>query len=173
MTKTDLNRQAMKTDTKKEAFSHTPLVIQRSLETVLQEICVKTNGGCIIATLMEWAPVIDHNSWSNLNVSRWKRMSGIHFVSLSEILSHSLIIFFLHTLGFWGFATSNNTPLSAFPLLILLSPPCQTGAFKRNFSSPLLTLDPLGVVREAPAAQGEWWPHRLIHHSFKLDSLDD
>ncbi|XP_028287442.1 SH3 and cysteine-rich domain-containing protein 2-like isoform X2 [Parambassis ranga] len=33
--------------------------------------------------------------------------------------------------------------------------PCngKTGAFKRNFSSPLLTLDPLGVVREAPAAQ--------------------
>uniref|UniRef100_A0A673A694 SH3 and cysteine-rich domain-containing protein 2 n=1 Tax=Sphaeramia orbicularis TaxID=375764 RepID=A0A673A694_9TELE len=33
--------------------------------------------------------------------------------------------------------------------------PCngKTGAFKRNFSSPLLTTDPLGVVREAPAAQ--------------------
>ncbi|KAM9426015.1 SH3 and cysteine-rich domain-containing protein 2-like [Pholidichthys leucotaenia] len=33
--------------------------------------------------------------------------------------------------------------------------PCigKTGAFKRNFSSPLLTIDPLGVVREAPAAQ--------------------
>ncbi|XP_053197684.1 SH3 and cysteine-rich domain-containing protein 2-like [Scomber japonicus] len=33
--------------------------------------------------------------------------------------------------------------------------PCngKTGAFKRNFSSPLLTSDPLGVVREAPAAQ--------------------
>ncbi|KAF3704358.1 SH3 and cysteine-rich domain-containing protein 2 [Channa argus] len=29
----------------------------------------------------------------------------------------------------------------------------QTGAFKRNFSSPLLTVDPLDVVREAPAAQ--------------------
>ncbi|KAM6897362.1 SH3 and cysteine-rich domain-containing protein 2-like [Xenentodon cancila] len=29
----------------------------------------------------------------------------------------------------------------------------KTGAFKRNFSSPLLTIDPLGVVREAPAAQ--------------------
>uniref|UniRef100_A0A3Q4HE64 SH3 and cysteine-rich domain-containing protein 2 n=1 Tax=Neolamprologus brichardi TaxID=32507 RepID=A0A3Q4HE64_NEOBR len=35
--------------------------------------------------------------------------------------------------------------------------PCngKTGAFKRNFSSPLLTTDPLGVVREAPAAQGD------------------
>uniref|UniRef100_A0A3B4YQK5 SH3 and cysteine-rich domain-containing protein 2 n=1 Tax=Seriola lalandi dorsalis TaxID=1841481 RepID=A0A3B4YQK5_SERLL len=33
--------------------------------------------------------------------------------------------------------------------------PCigKSGAFKRNFSSPLLTIDPLGVVREAPAAQ--------------------
>ncbi|XP_035467589.1 SH3 and cysteine-rich domain-containing protein 2-like isoform X2 [Scophthalmus maximus] len=33
--------------------------------------------------------------------------------------------------------------------------PCngKSGAFKRNFSSPLLTSDPLGVVREAPAAQ--------------------
>ncbi|XP_056153672.1 SH3 and cysteine-rich domain-containing protein 2-like [Lampris incognitus] len=33
--------------------------------------------------------------------------------------------------------------------------PCngKTGAFKRNFSSPLLTSDALGVVREAPAAQ--------------------
>ncbi|XP_070708509.1 SH3 and cysteine-rich domain-containing protein 2-like [Pempheris klunzingeri] len=33
--------------------------------------------------------------------------------------------------------------------------PCngKTGAFKRNFSSPLLTTDSLGVVREAPAAQ--------------------
>ncbi|XP_027145571.1 SH3 and cysteine-rich domain-containing protein 2 isoform X2 [Larimichthys crocea] len=33
--------------------------------------------------------------------------------------------------------------------------PCngKTGAFKRNFSSPLLTTDALGVVREAPAAQ--------------------
>ncbi|XP_031171319.2 SH3 and cysteine-rich domain-containing protein 2-like [Sander lucioperca] len=33
--------------------------------------------------------------------------------------------------------------------------PCngKTGAFKRNFSSPLLTTDTLGVVREAPAAQ--------------------
>ncbi|XP_074519597.1 SH3 and cysteine-rich domain-containing protein 2-like [Halichoeres trimaculatus] len=33
--------------------------------------------------------------------------------------------------------------------------PCigKTGAFKRNFSSPLLTTDQLGVVREAPAAQ--------------------
>ncbi|XP_069011600.1 SH3 and cysteine-rich domain-containing protein 2-like isoform X2 [Embiotoca jacksoni] len=33
--------------------------------------------------------------------------------------------------------------------------PCngKTGAFKRNFSSPLLTVDPLGVVREAPASQ--------------------
>ncbi|XP_039992138.1 SH3 and cysteine-rich domain-containing protein 2-like isoform X4 [Xiphias gladius] len=33
--------------------------------------------------------------------------------------------------------------------------PCngKTGAFKRNFSSPLLTSDPLGVVREAPPAQ--------------------
>ncbi|KAF7665402.1 hypothetical protein LDENG_00144000 [Lucifuga dentata] len=33
--------------------------------------------------------------------------------------------------------------------------PCtgKTGVFKRNFSSPLLTVDPLGVVREAPAAQ--------------------
>lgn len=33
--------------------------------------------------------------------------------------------------------------------------PCigKTGAFKRNFSSPLLTSDTLGVVREAPAAQ--------------------
>ncbi|XP_076008289.1 SH3 and cysteine-rich domain-containing protein 2-like [Genypterus blacodes] len=33
--------------------------------------------------------------------------------------------------------------------------PCngKTGAFKRNFSSPLLTIDPLGVVREAPASQ--------------------
>ncbi|KAK2884718.1 SH3 and cysteine-rich domain-containing protein 2-like [Channa argus] len=33
--------------------------------------------------------------------------------------------------------------------------PCngKTGAFKRNFSSPLLTVDPLDVVREAPAAQ--------------------
>nr|XP_020461035.1 SH3 and cysteine-rich domain-containing protein 2-like [Monopterus albus] len=29
----------------------------------------------------------------------------------------------------------------------------KTGAFKRNFSSPLLTIDSLGVVREAPAAQ--------------------
>ncbi|KAM4524140.1 SH3 and cysteine-rich domain-containing protein 2-like [Odontesthes bonariensis] len=29
----------------------------------------------------------------------------------------------------------------------------KTGAFKRNFSSPLLTIDPLSVVREAPAAQ--------------------
>ncbi|XP_072312813.1 SH3 and cysteine-rich domain-containing protein 2-like isoform X2 [Eucyclogobius newberryi] len=35
--------------------------------------------------------------------------------------------------------------------------PCngKSGAFKRNFSSPLLSADPLGVVREAPAAQGE------------------
>ncbi|XP_038591085.1 SH3 and cysteine-rich domain-containing protein 2-like [Micropterus salmoides] len=33
--------------------------------------------------------------------------------------------------------------------------PCngKTGAFKRNFSSPLLSTDALGVVREAPAAQ--------------------
>ncbi|XP_033963640.1 SH3 and cysteine-rich domain-containing protein 2-like isoform X1 [Pseudochaenichthys georgianus] len=33
--------------------------------------------------------------------------------------------------------------------------PCngKSGAFKRNFSSPLLTADTLGVVREAPAAQ--------------------
>uniref|UniRef100_UPI0037E79384 SH3 and cysteine-rich domain-containing protein 2-like n=1 Tax=Semicossyphus pulcher TaxID=241346 RepID=UPI0037E79384 len=33
--------------------------------------------------------------------------------------------------------------------------PCngKSGAFKRNFSSPLLTTDQLGVVREAPAAQ--------------------
>ncbi|XP_035525412.1 SH3 and cysteine-rich domain-containing protein 2-like [Morone saxatilis] len=33
--------------------------------------------------------------------------------------------------------------------------PCngKTGAFKRNFSSPLLTTEVLGVVREAPAAQ--------------------
>lgn len=31
----------------------------------------------------------------------------------------------------------------------------QAGAFKKNFSSPLLTIDPLGAVREAPAAQGE------------------
>ncbi|XP_059181204.1 SH3 and cysteine-rich domain-containing protein 2-like isoform X1 [Centropristis striata] len=33
--------------------------------------------------------------------------------------------------------------------------PCngKSGAFKRNFSSPLLTTDTLGVVREAPAAQ--------------------
>ncbi|KAK7919474.1 hypothetical protein WMY93_010758 [Mugilogobius chulae] len=33
--------------------------------------------------------------------------------------------------------------------------PCngKSGAFKRNFSSPLLTIDPLGVVREAPSAQ--------------------
>ncbi|KAJ0060430.1 hypothetical protein NL108_010207, partial [Boleophthalmus pectinirostris] len=33
--------------------------------------------------------------------------------------------------------------------------PCngKSGAFKRNFSSPLLSIDPLGVVREAPAAQ--------------------
>ncbi|KAM4623476.1 SH3 and cysteine-rich domain-containing protein 2-like [Polymixia lowei] len=33
--------------------------------------------------------------------------------------------------------------------------PCngKTGAFKRNFSSPLLTSDPLAVVTEAPAAQ--------------------
>ncbi|XP_042364427.1 SH3 and cysteine-rich domain-containing protein 2-like [Plectropomus leopardus] len=33
--------------------------------------------------------------------------------------------------------------------------PCngKTGAFKRNFSSPMLTTDTLGVVREAPAAQ--------------------
>ncbi|KAM9336698.1 SH3 and cysteine-rich domain-containing protein 2-like [Symphorus nematophorus] len=33
--------------------------------------------------------------------------------------------------------------------------PCngKTGAFKKNFSSPLLTTDALGVVREAPAAQ--------------------
>ncbi|KAF6734702.1 SH3 and cysteine-rich domain-containing protein 2 [Oryzias melastigma] len=29
----------------------------------------------------------------------------------------------------------------------------KAGAFKRNFSSPLLSIDPLGVVREAPAAQ--------------------
>ncbi|XP_027145569.1 SH3 and cysteine-rich domain-containing protein 2 isoform X1 [Larimichthys crocea] len=35
----------------------------------------------------------------------------------------------------------------------LSTPACQTGAFKRNFSSPLLTTDALGVVREAPAAQ--------------------
>uniref|UniRef100_A0A8C2WT41 SH3 and cysteine-rich domain-containing protein 2 n=1 Tax=Cyclopterus lumpus TaxID=8103 RepID=A0A8C2WT41_CYCLU len=35
--------------------------------------------------------------------------------------------------------------------------PCtgKTGAFKRNFSSPLLATDTLGVVIEAPAAQGE------------------
>uniref|UniRef100_A0A3P8TBM3 SH3 and cysteine-rich domain-containing protein 2 n=1 Tax=Amphiprion percula TaxID=161767 RepID=A0A3P8TBM3_AMPPE len=35
--------------------------------------------------------------------------------------------------------------------------PCngKSGAFKRNFSSPLLTTDQLGVVREAPAAQGD------------------
>lgn len=35
--------------------------------------------------------------------------------------------------------------------------PCngKAGAFKRNFSSPLLTIDTLGVVREAPAAQEE------------------
>lgn len=43
----------------------------------------------------------------------------------------------------------------------------QSGAFKRNFSSPLLTIDPLGVVREAPAAQGEWLKPRLIYHSSK------
>ncbi|XP_013863086.1 SH3 and cysteine-rich domain-containing protein 2 [Austrofundulus limnaeus] len=29
----------------------------------------------------------------------------------------------------------------------------KAGAFKKNFSSPLLTIDPLGAVREAPAAQ--------------------
>uniref|UniRef100_A0A3B5B5Z5 SH3 and cysteine-rich domain-containing protein 2 n=1 Tax=Stegastes partitus TaxID=144197 RepID=A0A3B5B5Z5_9TELE len=35
--------------------------------------------------------------------------------------------------------------------------PCngKSGAFKRNFSSPLLTVDALGVVTEAPAAQGD------------------
>lgn len=33
--------------------------------------------------------------------------------------------------------------------------PCngKSGAFKRNFSSPMLSIDPLGAVREAPAAQ--------------------
>ncbi|MED6247392.1 hypothetical protein ATANTOWER_031642 [Ataeniobius toweri] len=29
----------------------------------------------------------------------------------------------------------------------------KSGAFKRNFSSPLLTIDPLSIVKEAPAAQ--------------------
>lgn len=48
---------------------------------------------------------------------------------------------------------------SPFPLFFLL--PFQTlasqrSAFKRNFSSPLLTSDTLGVVQEAPAAQGKW-----------------
>lgn len=35
--------------------------------------------------------------------------------------------------------------------------PCngKSGAFKRNFSSPMLSIDPLGAVREAPAAQEE------------------
>ncbi|TKS89674.1 SH3 and cysteine-rich domain-containing protein 2 24b2/STAC2 [Collichthys lucidus] len=54
------------------------------------------------------------------------------------------------------FKTSSNvSPSPVLPLLArhLPTPACQTGAFKRNFSSPLLTTDALGVVREAPAAQ--------------------
>lgn len=55
------------------------------------------------------------------------------------------------------FSASSNISPSPFSVLCLPISLAtrQSGAFKRNFSSPLLTIDPLGVVREAPAAQGE------------------
>lgn len=78
---------------------------------------------------------------------------------------------------------NNVTPanLSCFgSLLLLVSPPPfaasplthQAGAFKRNFSSPLLSIDPLGVVREAPAAQGEWWNHEAAWRIAASQNVD-
>lgn len=105
--------------------------------------------------------------------------SFLHLIITLAIFgfAQSLLLHFLLTcnssscLSFLSLTSFSFLSLSCLSFYPTLSPVIfQSGAFKRNFSSPLLTNDLFGVVKETPPAQGEnitcATPCLVVLHSF-------